>query len=88
MADALTNVIRAAARLSEFAVSDAEELIRYSIRRGLVGNEEGERVLAEVQAAQRRKAEKAAERVKATKHRGKVKPRTKPPKKAVKGRRR
>jgi len=88
VADALVNVIRAAARLSEFALSDAEELIKYSVRRGLVGNEEGERVLAEVQAAQRRKLEKAAERVKATKHRAKVKPRAKPAKKAAKARRR
>lgn len=88
VADALINVIRSAARLSEFAVSDAEELIRYSVRRGLVGNDEGERVLAEVQAAQRRKADKAAERVKAAKHRAKVKPRAKPAKKTAKARRR
>ena len=88
VADALINVIRSAARLSEFNVADAEELIRYSVRRGLVGNDEGERVLAEVQAAARRKADKAAERVKASKHRAKVKPRAKPAKKAVKGGRR
>ncbi|MEP7326337.1 MAG: hypothetical protein ABI836_10345 [Gemmatimonadota bacterium] len=88
VADALINVIRSAARLSDFAVADAEELIRYAVRRSLVGNEEGDRVLAEVQAAQRRKAEKAAERVKATKHRAKVKPRPKPAKKSVKGGRR
>lgn len=89
VADALVNVIRSAARISEFNVADAEELIRYSVRRGLVGNDEGERVLAEVQAAARRKADKAAERVKASKHRAaKVKPRAKPAKKAAKARRR
>lgn len=88
VADAMINVIRAGARLGEFSVSDAEELIRYATRRGLVGNDEGERVLAEVQASERRKADKAAERVKAAKHRTKVKPRPKPAKKAGKARRR
>ena len=82
VADALINVIRAAARLGEFSAADADELIKYATRRGLVGMEEGERVLAEVQAAERRKADKAAERVKAAKHRAKVKPRPKPAKKA------
>jgi len=75
VADALINVIRAGARLGEFAVSDAEELIKYAIRRSLVAQEEGDRVLAEVQQAQRRKMDKAAEREKALK--GRVKPKAK-----------
>ena len=67
VADALLNVIRAAARLREFAEADAEELIRYATRRGLVGNDEGDKVLAEVHQAALRRIEKAADRVKAKK---------------------
>jgi len=51
VADAIVKAIRAAAGLGEFAVEDAEELVRYAVRRGLIGPEEGERVLAEVQPA-------------------------------------
>ena len=75
VADALLNVIRAAARLAEFELAEAEELIRYATRRGLVGNEEGERVLAEVRAAAARRAEKASEREKATRTKSRTKPR-------------
>lgn len=89
VADALVNVIRAGARLGEFAVSDAEELIKYAVRRGLLGSEEGDRVLEEVQQAQRRKLDKAAEREKAMKSRTKAKPKPKMAKKsAAKARRR
>lgn len=88
VADALINVIRAGARLGEFAVADAEELIKYATRRGLVAQDEGDRVLAEVQQAQRRKMDKAAEREKALKSRGKVKPKAKVTKKPVKAKRR
>ena len=34
VADALGNVIRAGARLADFQVQDAEELVRYATRRG------------------------------------------------------
>ncbi len=64
VADALLNVIRAGARVGEFQLADAEELIRYATRRGLVANDEGDRVLAEVREAAHRRAEKAAEKEK------------------------
>jgi hypothetical protein len=67
VADALGSVIRAAARVSEFNVADAEELVRYATRRGLLGNEEGDRLLAEVHAAQQKRLEKAADRERAQK---------------------
>jgi len=62
VADALVKAIRAAAGVGEFAVEDAEELIRYAVRRGLIGPDEGDRVLADVQTAlkARRKAVRAA----------------------------
>ena len=74
VADALLNIIRAAARVGEFQLADAEELIKYATRRGLVGNEEGDRVLIEVREAAQRRAEKAAEKGKAAKAKGKLKP--------------
>ena len=86
VADALLNVIRAAAGIGEFAAADAEELIRYAVRRGLVGAEEGERALADVQAAQRPKPARVLARGKPG--RAKAAKRAKPPKKAVRKRRR
>ncbi len=62
VADALIGVMRAAARIHDFRTADAEELVRYATRRGLLGNDEGERVLAEVLAAEARRQEKIAER--------------------------
>src|ERR1041385_7161885 len=49
VADALVKAIRAAAGVGEFAMDDAEELVRYEVRRGLIGPEEGDRVLADVE---------------------------------------
>ncbi len=94
VADALGSVIRAAARIGDFNVADAEELIRYATRRGLLGNEEGDRILAEVHAAQQKRLDKAADREKAMKAKARVKGRTvravkavKTVKKAAKGKR-
>ena len=62
VADALVKAIRGAAGIGDFAVEDAEELVRYAVRRGLIGPDEGDRVLAEVQTAlkTKRKAPKSA----------------------------
>ena len=93
VADALGSVIRAAARVGEFNVADAEELVRYATRRGLLGMEEGDRILAEVHAAEQKRLDKALDRERAqkAKARAKVKPvkrikPTKPVKKGVKAR--
>lgn len=51
VADALVRAIRAATGTGEFTAEDAEELVRYAVRRGLIGADEGERVLTEAQAA-------------------------------------
>jgi hypothetical protein len=77
VADALLNVIRAAARLGEFQLADAEELIRYATRRGLVANDEGERVLAEVREEAQRRAEKVAEKDRAARVKAKARPKSK-----------
>jgi hypothetical protein len=64
VADALVRAIRGAAGIGEFGLEDAEELVRYAVRRGLIGADEGERVLAEVQAASKgkRRAPRAAKK--------------------------
>jgi hypothetical protein len=76
VADALGSIIRAAARVGEFEVADAEELVRYATRRGLLGMEEGDRLLAEVHAAQQKRLDKAADRERAQKAKAKAKAKT------------
>jgi hypothetical protein len=73
VADALNNVIRAAARLSDFNVADAEELVRYATRRSLMGQEEGDRLLGEIHAAQQKRLDRAADREKAQRAKARVK---------------
>ncbi len=89
VADALGSVIRAAARVGEFNVADAEELVRYATRRGLLGMDEGDRILAEVHAAEQKRLDKALDRERAqkAKARAKAKPvkHIKPAKAAKKG---
>jgi hypothetical protein len=84
VADALGNIIRAGARLAEFHVQDAEELVRYATRRGLLGQEEGDRLLTEVHAAEQRRADKAADRERALKAKARAKGRAVRSVKAVK----
>lgn len=76
VADALSSVIRAAARVGEFNVADAEELIRYATRRGLLGLDEGDRILAEVHAAEQKRLDRAADRERAQKAKARAKAKT------------
>jgi Asp-tRNA(Asn)/Glu-tRNA(Gln) amidotransferase C subunit len=73
VADALGSVIRAAARVGEFNVADAEELVRYATRRSLLGMEEGDRLLAEVYTAEQKRLDKAADRERAQKLKARAK---------------
>jgi hypothetical protein len=87
VADALSHIIRAAARLEDFRLSDAEELTRYAVRRSLMGSDEADRIVVEVQQAQQKRIDKAADRVKAQKVRAKTRPaKPKPAKAATKHR--
>ena len=84
VADALSHVIRAAARIEEFRVADAEELTRYAVRRSLMAADEADRILLEVQQAQQKRADKAADRVKTQKVKARAaKPKPKPKPKAA-----
>jgi len=62
VADAIVNLIRAACRVREFDLADAEEMLKYAVRRNLMGAEESDRVLAEARAIVQRRADRAAER--------------------------
>lgn len=89
VADALVNVIRAAARLSEFDIADADELVKYATRRSLLAEDEGERLMTDLQAAHQKKLDRIAARPKPTKSKGagskpKPKPKAKPKAKAAK----
>jgi len=87
VADALVNVIRAAARLSEFDIADADELVKYATRRGLLAEDEGERLMTDLQAAHQKKLDRIAARPKPAKSRGatsKARPKAKAKPKAAK----
>ena len=73
VADAFVNTIRAAARLGEFKPSDAEEILRYAVRRNLMTQDETDKVLAEIKIAIERRAEKALEREKGKVERDRLK---------------
>jgi hypothetical protein len=72
VADAMVNLSRAAAGVGPFHIQDARELIRYAVRRGLIGSDEGDRVTAEVEGAEAVRAEKAATRKAAREERKRV----------------
>ena len=80
VADAMVNLSRAAAGLAPFRPDDALELIRYAVRRGLIGSDEGDRVTAEISGAAQVKAAKAATRKAAREERKRVANRGKKPK--------
>lgn len=92
VADALVGMIRAGAGIEEFSHDNANELIQYAVRRGLIQSSEGERVLAEVEAAVpkgRRGRSPASAKKKAPPARPKpsAKPRPKPTKQPAAARR-
>ncbi len=68
----MVNLSRAAAGLAPFRPDDALELIRYAVRRGLIGSDEGDRVTAEISGAAQAKAAKAATRKAAREERKRV----------------
>lgn len=55
VADAMVNLIRAAGGAGEFDFADAEELVQYAVRRGLINGSEGEEVLGDVRVNGRKR---------------------------------
>lgn len=82
VADAIVNLIRAACRVREFDLADADEMLKFAVRRNLMAQEESERVLAEARAIVQRRADRALERDKPKKPA--PKPKAKPKVKAMK----
>ena len=64
VADAIVNLIRAACRVREFDLADADEMLKFAVRRNLMSADESERVLAEARSIVQKRAERAAEREK------------------------
>lgn len=62
VADAIVNLIRSSLRQREFDLADAEEMLKYAVRRNLMSQDESDRVLAEARQVVQRRAERAAER--------------------------
>lgn len=84
VADAIVNLIRAACRVREFDLADADEMLNYAVRRNLMAAEERERVLAEARAFVQKRAERAAERDKPKAKVVVAKPKPKPKVMAIK----
>ena len=80
VADALVGVIRSAARIEEFELADAKELLQYASRRGLLAEDECDRILQDVERAYEKRRDRAAGRAK----RAKAKPAAKKKKAAKK----
>lgn len=81
-ADAMVNLTRAAAGLGIFDLKDARELMRFAFRRGLINNEEHDRVLGEVEGAAQARQDRIAARKAARddKKRGAPRPKARKPK--------
>lgn len=77
VADAIVNLIRAACRVREFDIADADEMLKFAVRRNLMSQDESERVLAEARAIVQKRAERALERDKPKKPVAKPKPKAK-----------
>jgi hypothetical protein len=90
VADALVGMIRAGARVGEFREEDAQELVQYAVRRGLLGADEGAELLDQVKgagakkrAAKAKRAAKSAASKRKTTAGSPKSPAKKAPKKAV-----
>ena len=83
-ADAMVNLTKAAVGISGFEIKDARELMRFAFRRGLINNEEHDRVIAEVEVAAQARQERMAARKAARDDKGKphAKPKASHPAKA------
>src|SRR3989449_9794432 len=79
VADALIKAMRAAAGLADFTPEDAEELVRYAVRRGLIGPHEGDRGLREGAEGLRKKKPGAGQKGPAEKKKSPPPEHRKPP---------
>ena len=59
---AISSILESVPGIAPFRIQDTRELIKYAVRRGLIGSDEGDRVTGEIEGAAAVKAEKAATR--------------------------
>lgn len=64
VADAIVSLIRNASRVPQFDLGAADEILKFAVRRNLMGADESERVLGEARAVVAKRVERAAEREK------------------------
>jgi hypothetical protein len=74
VADSLVRILRAAAGTGEFRVEDAHELLQFAVRRGLIGNDEGERLSNELLSVPAPSRGKPASKAEKPRHRSAAKP--------------
>ena len=67
VADALVNMVRAGAGQRPFLFAEADELMQYAVRRGLINASEGEQVLQDVRGAEAAARKRAREEARAKK---------------------
>ncbi|NOT06710.1 MAG: hypothetical protein HOP28_00750 [Gemmatimonadales bacterium] len=77
VADAIVGLIKAGTRVKEFDLADADEMLKFAVRRNLMSQDESERVLADARVVVQRRAERAAEREKPKKPGAHPKPKPK-----------
>jgi len=61
VADAIVNMVRAGAGIRDFDIHDAEELVQYATRRGLIPSAEGAQLLEEIKVLARKRRAKIKE---------------------------
>src|SRR5262245_4424380 len=67
VADAFVNLIRAASTTKDFALNDAEEILKYAVRRNLMNQDESDRILTEARDIMAARAQRALDREQARK---------------------
>ena len=82
VADAIVNLIRAGIRVRDFDIADADEMLKFAVRRNLMAQDESERVLAEARAVMQKRADRALAH--AAPKKPAAKPKAKPKPKAMK----
>ena len=82
VADAIVNLIRAGIRVRDFDIADADEMLKFAVRRNLMAQDESERVLAEARAVMQKRADRALAH--AVPKKPAAKPKAKPKPKAMK----
>ncbi len=78
VADAIVSLTRASVGLGEFRIADANELVQFAVRRGLLGSDEAEELLTEIREAAKkggtRRVKKAKKSTKKTATKSTAKP--------------